>query len=110
MTEFKGFDPEIDSVKDYAIPPSITSIEWLNRSALSDTMTFLVANDKKIKLFKLRKDFVVDFRGHAHENQQDSDGYPETGSTFVERFIQSNGQIIFPTLQAYNNLTSQSQA
>lgn len=31
LTEFTAFAPEFDYVKAYEIPPSITSIEWLNR-------------------------------------------------------------------------------
>jgi len=69
LTEFTGFAPDFDYVRSYEIPPNITSIEWLNRSSMGDSMTFVVANDKKIRLFKLHKDFTNDFRGHAHENQ-----------------------------------------
>lgn len=31
MTEITGFSPDFDYVWAYDIPPSITSIEWLNR-------------------------------------------------------------------------------
>ena len=31
LTEFTAVAPEFDYVKAYEIPPSITSIEWLNR-------------------------------------------------------------------------------
>ena len=49
-------------------------------------MSFVVANDKKIRLFKLRKDFTDSFRG---SNTQDGDGYEDSSgdSTFVERFL-----------------------
>lgn len=68
LTEFTAFAPEFDYVKAYEIPAGITSIEWLNRQSNSNTMTFLVANDKKIRLFKLRKDFIDDIRSHTYEN------------------------------------------
>ena len=61
LTEFTGFAPEFDYVKAFEIPPAVTSIEWLNRQQ-GDPMTFVVANDKKIRLFKLRKEFVDEFR------------------------------------------------
>ena len=60
MTELTGFAPEFDYVRAYDIPPSVTSIEWLNRH--NQTMSFVVANDKKIRLFKLGKEFCDDFR------------------------------------------------
>ena len=64
-------------------------------------MTFVVANDKKIRLFKLKKQFIEDYRGSIHENQQDGDGQQDEESTFAERFISSNGEIIFPKTAAY---------
>ena len=33
VAEFTGFENEFDYVRAYEIPPDITSIEWLNRSA-----------------------------------------------------------------------------
>ena len=50
--QFPGFEQETDYVKSYAIPASICSIEWLNRVNTKNP-TFIAANDKKIRLFKL---------------------------------------------------------
>ena len=58
MTEITGFAPDFDYVRAYEIPPAITSIEWLNRQSYCNNMTFAVANDKKIRLFKLRKSYM----------------------------------------------------
>ena len=33
LAEFTGFENEFDYVRAYEIPPDISSIEWLNRSA-----------------------------------------------------------------------------
>ena len=63
LTEMSAFMHDFDHVRAYDIPPSITSIEWLNRQTYCNNMTFAVANDKKIRLFKLRNRFVEDFRG-----------------------------------------------
>ena len=71
-------------------------------------MSFVVANDKKIRLFKLGKEFCADFRrqGVAEEEiyEERDDGKEPVDSSFVERFQQSNGQIIFPKSKAYNDL------
>ena len=109
LTEYTGFSHEFDYVRAYEIPPNITSIEWLNRSAHSSTMSFVVANDKKIKLFRLRKEFVDEFRGRNRDNQQDYDAPVDQGSTFVERFNRSNGQLIFPKTQAHYQLLHSEQ-
>lgn len=64
LTEFTGFEHEFDFVRAYEIQPSITTIEWLNRSTSvgAGNMCFVIANDKKVKLIKLRKEFVENFR------------------------------------------------
>ena len=85
LTEFMAFAPEFDYVRAYDIPPNITSIEWLNRTSHQACMSFVVANDKKIRLFKLRKDFMDYIRGNAHRNMQDCDGQEDESSTFVDR-------------------------
>lgn len=69
-------------------------------------MPFVVANDKKIRLFKLRKDFIDDSRAHSYENQQDAEGHADTRTTFVERFLKSNGQIIFPGSREYSDFNA----
>jgi len=74
MTEITGFAPDFDYVRAYEIPPSVTSIEWLNRQSYGNNMTFAVANDKKIRLFKMKKNFVDSFRGSASDTMQDSNG------------------------------------
>ena len=63
-------------MRAYDIPPNITSMEWLNSKNCSSTMSFVIANDKKIRLFKLRKEFVDEFRGKSSvdEPQQDGEG------------------------------------
>ena len=112
LADFSAFAPEFDYVKAYEIPPSITSIEWLNQHSGTNAMNFVVANDKKIRLFKLRRDFVDDFRNHSYESQKDlveeraSDREYSTLSTFQERFLKSNGQIIFPGTQAHTDFNN----
>ena len=63
LTDFMAFVPDFDYVRAYDIPPQVTSIEWLNRTSSQSSMSFVVANDKKIRLFKLRKEFTDYFRG-----------------------------------------------
>jgi len=101
LAEFPAFTLEIDYVRAYEIPAQITSIEWLNRDRNSPAKTFVVANDKKIRLFKLKKDFCEDFRRGAHSGPEEIE---ERDSSFVERFYQSNGQIIFPRTKAAREL------
>jgi len=97
-----AFVPEFDYVRAYEIPAKVTSIEWLNRTSSQSTMSFVVANDKKIRLFKLRKEFIDYFKGG---NLQDGDGHEDYNeSSFVERYIQSNGQIVFPKTRAHAEL------
>ena len=57
-------------MRAYEIPAQVTSIEWLNRNAWQSSMTFVVANDKKIRLFRLRSEFCSDFRSGADKNQR----------------------------------------
>ena len=70
-------------------------------------MSFVIANDKKIKLIKLRKELVEDMRGsgdgEAAQLEADRCRDPPD-SSFVERFLQSNGQIIFPKTEAHTQL------
>ena len=55
-------------------------------------MTFVIANDKKIKLIKLRKEFVDEFRGtndtYHHEEKWSKDWCSSDleSSSFVDRF------------------------
>ena len=86
LTEFQSFTHEFDSTTAYEIPAAITSIEWLNRSSDHPAMTFLVANDKKIRLFKLKPDFFEDL-ANEDENMQDSDGHEDRETSFVDRFL-----------------------
>lgn len=70
ITDFMAFVPEFDYVRAYEIPPQITSIEWLNRTTQQPSMSFVVANDKRIRIFKLRKEFVECLRGNVSDIYQ----------------------------------------
>ena len=102
LAEFTCFAPEFDYVRAYEIPPQITSIEWLNRDRNSTSNSFVVANDKKIRLIKLRKQFMDEVRRNDEENHQDAFDQIDRESTFVDRFLKSNGQIVFPKTNLYN--------
>jgi hypothetical protein len=65
-------------------------------------MSFVVANDKKIRLFKLRKQFMDEVRSNCDENHSEQVEQVDKESTFVDRFLKSNGQIVFPKTRAYN--------
>ena len=79
MMQFPGFEQETDYVKSYVVPPSISSIEWLNQVPTSNP-SFLAANDKKIRLFKLNQE-VLDDQSDSSEGEGD-----EEPLTFVQRF------------------------
>ena len=49
-------------------------------------MSFIVANDKKIRLFKLRKDFLDYVRGDTAKSASDNMQLDNETSTFVDRF------------------------
>ena len=56
-------------------------------------MTFVIANDKKIKLIKLRKEFVNNFRGAKETNEYEEKANRDwcsselqESSSFVDRF------------------------
>ena len=87
--QFPGFEQETDYVKSYVVPPSICSIEWLNQVP-SGNPSFLAANDKKIRLFKLNQEVLED---QSDSSEGEADDEP---LTFVQRFNQSSGQIVFP--------------
>ena len=84
MIQFAGFEQETDYVKSYVIPASICSIEWLNR-VQNGNPSFIAANDKKIRLFKLNQE-VLDEQSDSSEGD-----YDEEPHSFVQKFHQSNG-------------------
>ena len=93
ITELTAFEPEVDYVKDYEIAPGITSIEWLNRYSLHSTMSFVAANDKKIRLIKLRKDFCDEFRtSNSPPGSMNSANYGQFGGG-MHAFDHRNAQI-----------------
>ena len=53
----------------YAIPPDICSIEWLNQ-VKSSNPSFIAANDKKIRLFKLNQE-ILDDQNDSSEGEDD---------------------------------------
>ena len=121
MIELTAFEPEVDFVKDYEIAPGITSIEWLNRYSLHSTMSFVVANDKKIRLLKLRKDFCDEFRAGSSDSSSafmNSNNYGNQyggfnnyqnspmsrhhcTTSFAQRCNETGGHIVFPKTRAY---------
>jgi hypothetical protein len=58
MSDFaalQAFDNEFDFVKSYEVPAGVQAIEWLNRYCPgSNRPSFLAANDKRMKLFRIK--------------------------------------------------------
>jgi hypothetical protein len=58
LSEFQAHQPDFDYLKSIEIPEKINSISWLHNCGT--THMLLSANDKQVKLWKVRSDIAVD--------------------------------------------------
>jgi len=88
----QAFDNEFDYVKSYEVPAGVRAIEWLNKYGTgSNRPSFLAANDKRIRLFRIRNTRLSDDEESMVDELEDS----KANDTFENRF-RADGKIVFP--------------
>eukprot|EP00347_Sterkiella_histriomuscorum_P001605 403371389 len=67
LTEFQSHDPEFNFQKTFEIPEKLTCIEWLNHGYKGLNPQLITSNDKVIKLFQIKTEFLQD---RQHEKDE----------------------------------------